>query len=510
MNVDNVQASRKRRHPDSSESYSIVQKTSSELLKLIENPNFLELSRRSPAFQKAWNETKQTQRESKSRKSFSSCVSQEFTISLTRALLQIYFGLKLPHLESDHLCPPVPNRFFYLHWIQSHLLVNEQERSNVGMDIGTGATCIYPLLASRFFHLTMVASDIDDNALALAEANVISNQMENKILLLKVDPSHSQHHSPSLPNGGPIDRTLRVFQNNNKGFVLNRPFDFIMCNPPFYDPNDEEHINTPRIGDGRNRTSMTVSEGNYPNGEIGFVTDMIVDSLQARQSSLWFSSMLGKKTSLVKLEKLLTHILGPAHVDTTEYGPGQYTRWFIAWTLRQPNIFSPTARVKYQQPETHFEVRLEGLSNPELAVKEVMSRIDAFCHSAPGGWGLTTERGTEISITSSRMLIKEASFTPITLHVDESDIILPPVIINALQGKDNTNFLPKEGHFAIQVLVEATKVTNTPPTVITNVLLDCYRHSSRGLKAIQKITSGMKGEVTRTNRKWRRFRKNAR
>jgi hypothetical protein len=52
-----------------------------------------------------------------------------------------------------------------------------------------------------------------------------------------------------------------------------------MTNPPFSDPDTMEHC-TPRAGDGRAWTSMTVSEGNwYPNGETGFVMEMIMDSL---------------------------------------------------------------------------------------------------------------------------------------------------------------------------------------------------------------------------------------
>lgn len=525
MSSNNVQTSRKRRHPDSSSSYSMVQKSSSEILALIENPNFEELARRSPTFQKAWQETRLKQKESKTRKSFSSCVSQEFTVSLTRALLQIYFDLKLPHIESNHLCPPVPNRFFYLHWIQSHLLssstTQQQERSNFGLDIGTGATCIYPLLAAKFFHLNMIASDIDSDALALANSNITSNQMENKILLLKVDQSHSQQQSNdilggSIEIGGPIERSFRALKATNLG--LNRPFDFIMCNPPFYDPNEEEQlIGTPRAGDGRDRTAMTVSEGHYPGGEIGFVTDMIADSLQVGHSSLWFSSMLGKKTSLVMVEKLLYHILGPGHVETTEYGPGQYTRWFIAWTLRQPDIFCSTARVKHQQPETTFQVVLEGLTSSQQqqqAVKEVVSRICDFCQSSPGGWKLACDQVDNDNMTSARLLIKESSFAPIVKFVDESEenVSLPSTIINALQGQGRNEFLPKEGHFAIQATVELIATTNyscsnqNSQSIAVGVHLACYRHSTRGFKAIEKITSGMKGEVTRTNRKWRRIR----
>jgi 23S rRNA A1618 N6-methylase RlmF len=500
MDVDEgSHRSRKRAHPDSAA--VTVTRSSAEVLALVENPNFEELSRHYPSFQKAWNDTRQKQKESKARKSFSSCVSQDFTVSLTRGLLQAYFKLQLPHLESKHLCPPVPNRFFYLHWIDTHLLNgNRAQRLNCGMDIGTGATCIYPLLAAKFFKYNMAASEIDNDALALARLNVTANQLNHKIRLLEVPPSHSQQ--PSLPPGGPVERALRAC-----GGGQTHRFDFIMTNPPFYDPESMEHC-TPRAGDGRDRTSMTVSEGSYPNGEIGFVTEMIADSLQARQSSLWFSSMLGKKTSLVKLEKLLIHLLGPAHVETTEYGPGQYTRWFVAWNFRKPSAFTPAAHVR--NPKDTFGVVLDGIPNAQQAMNEVASRICVFCQSSPGGWNLTVQQLPMHNSHVPRLMlqIQESDVPPIANFVDESEgnINIPQIVLHALQGQTNSDFLPSEGHFVIQVALEPTMNNEAEGGIGVNVQLACYRHSSRGLKAIEKVRSGIEGEVARTNRKWRRIR----
>ena len=489
---NNSSASHKRRHPDASS--NTTPKTSLEILELVEKPNFEELARHHPAFQEAWKVTQKKQKESRS--AFSSNVTRAFTVELTRALLQAYFNLKLPYLENNHLCPPVPNRFFYIHWIQTHLLHPSHPKSNWGMDIGTGATCIYPLLASRFFEYNMVGSEIDTQALSLAKSNVSCNQLEQKIHLLEVNPSHSQE--PSLPPGGPLERALKAW---------NQPqhlFDFVMTNPPFYDPDSMEH-STPRAGDGRARTEMTVSEGNYPGGEVGFVTDMIVDSLKNRQSSRWFSSMFGKKTSFIKLRKLLVHLLGPAHLEATEYGPGQYTRWFIAWTFEQPRPTAILACVKH--PYDTFEVTsLDGVSTASDAVKEVASRIDAFCESSPGGWGLASERGSLHNDGNNSSVIDlqitESMPLAIKFFVDESDknAEVPPSLIEALRGQDNSHFLPDGGHhFVIQVSVQATSSS------AVRVHMECYRHSSHGLKAIEKIRQGIVGEVCRTNRKWRRI-----
>ncbi|KAL3929566.1 MAG: hypothetical protein SGBAC_012149 [Bacillariaceae sp.] len=346
----------------------------------------------------------------------------------------------------------------------------------------------------------MVASDVDSNALGLAKSNVAANQLERKVLLLEVPPSHSQQ--PTLSPGGPLERTLAAYSQAGQS----KRFDFTMTNPPFYDPNSIEQ-QASRAGDGRNRTSMTVSEGFYPNGEIGFVTEVLADSLRHRQSSIWFSSMLGMKTSLVKLEKLLIHILGPAHVETTEYGPGQYTRWFLAWTFRRPSLLDDRARLNHGN--NSFEVSVPDVTNHQRAINEVASRVSAFCVSSPGGWILTCQQVMSQGRPSSQVIlqIQEERHQPVAHFVDESvdGLAIPDIIKNALNGQDNTQFLPPEGHFSIQVAVDTLTPEKSAAGFIVQVQLACFRHSSRGLKAVEKIRSGLEGEVARTNRKWRRI-----
>ena len=556
MDVDGVDTAtsssshnKKRRHPGSS---AVAFHSSYELLKLVETPNFEELARRYPdEFGVTLRDVQQIQHNARGTKAtFSSCVTQEFSVALTRGLLHMYLNVRLPQLPTHHLCPPVPNRLFYLHWIHTELLSQEQQvcrddqqrqisRSNgkVGLDLGVGASCIYPLLAARVFNDRMIGSDVNVEALQLAQANVDANQLQHQIHLLHVLPSHAQE--PSTPLGGPLQRTLDAIQTSKQqAFSLSSGLDFVMTNPPFYDPNSmEEDQETaqapPRIGDGRARTNMTMLEGSYPQGEVGFVVDVLVDSLRARTSSRWFSSMLGKKTSLIFVTKLLTHLLGPAHIQSTEYGPGQYTRWFVAWTFDRPLGTAPTARL--QHANDVFTVVLNSNRNneddehnkttwsPMTAITEVMRRVQTFCDSSPGGWHLTTKttmNATTIINTSSttmgqtnggeetmtaEMEIQERAPLPVQWFVDESEpnATMPPSILHALQEQSNQNsqFLPSEGHFVLLVSIQCS--SKNPHLV--QVQLECYRHSTRGTKAIEKLRTGMEPEVCRTNRKWRRL-----
>ena len=538
MNEESVaSSSRKRRHFDSSasegassvcDSSEISLAKSLEILERSQSPNFEELARQYPSFRAAWAATKSTQKD-RGHATFSSCVTQDFSIQLTRAILQALFRLKLPYLDEDHLCPPIPNRFFYLHWIHTKLMhvswvgtPHDNVTKSRGLDIGSGASCIYSMLAARFFRSTMITSEIDPKSVELARANVMANHLSSMITVLQVPPSHSQQEQQqqqqSSSFGGPLQRSIEGFlhvnQQQNSVLVL----DFVMTNPPFYDPSSME-ISTARAGDGRSRTNMTVSEGNYPGGEVGFVTEMIEDSLRMNSnetsrsfSAAWYSSMLGKKTSLVKLQKLLVHLLGPAHVETTEYGPGHYTRWFLAWTLQQPPGRANGALCPNSDKDS-FRVAMAEPSLPQIAVTEVANRIVAFCDSGSGGWDLNST----ISVSSGHgdgsaaivVQITENMPPSISHFVDENQngVEVPESILRVLRDRNNSQFLPEEGHFLVNAEIRAAAIdTHSIAVSAVNVRLSCYRHSARGAKAIEKIRNTLLGEVCRTNRKWRKIR----
>ena len=69
-----------------------------------------------------------------------------------------------------------------------------------------------------------------------------------------------------------------------------------------------------------------------PGGETAFVIRMIEESLKLREQVQWYTSMLGKHSSLsVVVQKLLD--TGCANFAVTEFVQGAKTRrWGVAWS----------------------------------------------------------------------------------------------------------------------------------------------------------------------------------
>jgi len=486
------------------------------------DPNFEELARRFPDFGCAWQCMKQTQ--SKQGGRFGTHITQDFSIALTKALLHIHWGLALTDLPLHHLCPPVPNRYFFVQWIQQTLLPTLQSAkyfspvrmmSLRGLDIGTGAACIYPLLfcASTKQAYKFVATDVDPESVTLAVKNVQSNQLESSICVLHVNPSDAQLHSQptpllnSLNNNstlipvGPLRRSMQSAPSPH-----NASLDFCMTNPPFYQ-NDDSVTTEPRAGDGRSRTAMTVSESSYPGGEVGFVVDMMIDTLvlltdEGKRPPGWSCCMCGKKVSWNQLKSLLSAILGPGNVQTTEFGPGFHTRWFLAWTLERPTIRSPLARVK------GFEFRVaQDHTTLDNFVSQITERIQEYFGTL-SGWDLTVSVSSNNRTGQQWLQIRQSAVSsPPGDHDNFSDSVHRSLdilstdrkrhLLSLLSAERRRQLLPVEGHWLMDVAL-------APQGSAVQVQVEAYQHSSLRNTPIELTRNQMQGEVCRSNRRWRR------
>ncbi|TVY75657.1 U6 small nuclear RNA (adenine-(43)-N(6))-methyltransferase [Lachnellula suecica] len=240
---------------------------------------------------------------------------------LTKSLLKRDFGLKIS-LPPDRLCPPIPNRLNYLLWIQALLDttsdgytdVYDPEREVLGLDIGTGASCIYPMLGcAQRPNWRFAATDIDDKSMQFAKTNVQLNSLQNRIKLLQ-----TQKPDPLLP----LD--MMKFQNIN----------FSMCNPPFY-TSTADMLTSAAAKQRPPFTACTGSESEMVTlgGEVQFVSRMITESLVLKDRVQWYTSMLGKFSSVSVLLRRLRDA-GVGNYAVTEFVQGSRTkRWGIAWSF---------------------------------------------------------------------------------------------------------------------------------------------------------------------------------
>ncbi len=107
-----------------------------------------------------------------------------------------------------------------------------------------------------------------------------------------------------------------------------------MCNPPFY----ESKADMLTSAASKQRPPLTACTGSEnemvtPGGEVGFVSRMIDESLVLRDRVQWYTSMLGKFSSVaILVQKLRDH--GIDNYAVTEFVQGTKTRrWGVAWSF---------------------------------------------------------------------------------------------------------------------------------------------------------------------------------
>uniref|UniRef100_A0A674DXP5 Methyltransferase 16, N6-methyladenosine n=1 Tax=Salmo trutta TaxID=8032 RepID=A0A674DXP5_SALTR len=88
------------------------------------------------------------------------------------------FGLTTD-IPLERLIPTVSLRLNYIHWVED--LIGGQGEPRRGIDIGTGASCIYPLLGASMNGWHYLATEVDDICLDYATRNVEQNNLSDLI-----------------------------------------------------------------------------------------------------------------------------------------------------------------------------------------------------------------------------------------------------------------------------------------------------------------------------------------
>lgn len=263
--------------------------------------------------------------------------------TLNRTLLKHHYGIAGWDIPDGFLCPPIPGRVDYIHYVAELLGVSSPEHSNGAprsvrmLDIGTGANGVYALLACKVYGWNCTASDIDATSLANVAAIVACNPgLEERIKLrLQIDNSH-------------------VFE----GVIKEGEFyDISVCNPPFHASLEEalkgsqkkvENLN-------RNRQKRSVeglderAEEPSPSepetvlnfggqqaelwckgGEIRFLRKMLKESKKFSTQCKWFTSLVSKSENIKPSLKILAK-LGAPEVKEIKMQQGNKLTRILAW-----------------------------------------------------------------------------------------------------------------------------------------------------------------------------------
>ena len=245
---------------------------------------------------------------------------------LNRALLKDCYDITGWDIPENSLCPPVPGRADYLHYLADLLAGSNQGRvpKKPGvqvLDIGTGANCIYPLLGASEYHWQFVASDI--NAASLANAQMI----------LDANPKIAQQINLRLQTSANA-----IFKN----IVLDDEwFDLSMCNPPFHTSLAEAREGTQRKWQNLGKENASLNFGGQDaelwcaGGELAFIQRMIKESSAIATRCFWFTTLVSKSASLPGIYAALKQTK-VADFKTITMSQGQKQSRLVAWTFLNP------------------------------------------------------------------------------------------------------------------------------------------------------------------------------
>jgi 23S rRNA (adenine1618-N6)-methyltransferase len=237
--------------------------------------------------------------------------------ALNKALLKTHYNISYWDIPQNYLCPPIPGRADYIHYI-SDLLGIKSSSNILGLDIGVGANGIYPILGNSIYNWKFVCSDISSDAINNVNKIIQNNpKLKDNITCILQNEKHEIFNNIINPN----DR-----------------FDFTMCNPPFHSSSKEALKGTNRKNKNLNIKDNILNFGGMANelwcknGESAFIKKMIKQSIIYKYNVLWFTTLVSKKENLKDIQKHLKK-LNVFDIKIIEMIQGNKQTRFVAWTF---------------------------------------------------------------------------------------------------------------------------------------------------------------------------------
>jgi len=246
--------------------------------------------------------------------------------TLNRALLKFHYGVTHWDIPNGCLCPPIPSRADYLHYVADLLAESAAGVIPRGpavkvLDIGVGANCIYPLIGTHEYGWHFVGTDIDRESVNWTNQLLAANPVHGKKIECR--------HQPSPDS---------IFKNVVKS---GETFALSLCNPPFHASPAEAAAGTLRklknLGGGKPPKTI-LNFGGQSNelwcqgGEAAFIRRIIVESTARPKLCIWFTTLVSKQGSLPAIYRELSRV-GATDVRTIVMFAGQKQSRIVAWTF---------------------------------------------------------------------------------------------------------------------------------------------------------------------------------
>lgn len=246
---------------------------------------------------------------------------------LNKALLLTYYQLSYWDIPNDYLCPPIPGRADYMHYLADLLAEDNQHIMMTGkkvqvLDIGMGANMIYPIIGRAEYGWSFVGSDINPTAIKVASLITKANSLLKGSVQCRLQKNRSA-----------------IFD----GIIQPKEFYMLtLCNPPFHASEQAALASTQKklknlgkLGDSKQKTVLNFGGQHMElwcqGGESTFISNMIKESANYKTQCLWFTTLVSKKESLPVIRK---HLEAVEAIETkiVPMAQGQKISRFVAWT----------------------------------------------------------------------------------------------------------------------------------------------------------------------------------
>jgi 23S rRNA (adenine1618-N6)-methyltransferase len=249
--------------------------------------------------------------------------------TLNQALLMLYYGISNWNIPENYLCPPIPGRADYIHYVADLLGNSNYGKIPVGkqitcLDIGVGASCIYPIIGIAEYDWSFIGSDINKTSLASSQEIIDTNSSLTGKIELRLQPKTNDI----------------IYGVLNKDEVV----DLMICNPPFHSSEEVAKTGTLKKLNNLNdkkTDKVVLNFGGQQNelwckgGEKKFVGDYIRQSKNFATNCFWFTSLISKKDNLNSIYDALKKA-NAVEVKTIPMGQGNKTSRIVAWTFLTP------------------------------------------------------------------------------------------------------------------------------------------------------------------------------